>query len=178
MESPLSNPYSASTAELNRDITDGETYVPTLFSVKGRIGRVRYLGYSMAATLLFSFIIVGLTAAMPALAMLSLVLYIPMLAATTILAIRRLNDMDQSGWWSIAMFVPLVNFFVGLWLLFGRGTQGGNSYGPAPSANTRGVILLAWILPGIFIVGILAAVAIPAYQTYVQKAQAAKAQGF
>jgi uncharacterized membrane protein YhaH (DUF805 family) len=37
--------------------------------------------------------------------------------------IRRLHDMDKSGWYLLLAFIPLVNFFVLLWLLFWPGTD-------------------------------------------------------
>lgn len=48
------------------------------------------------------------------------------------LAIKRFHDLDKSGWWILLMFIPIVNFFVQLWLLFGSGTPGTNKFGEAP----------------------------------------------
>jgi len=55
------------------------------------------------------------------------------------------------------------------WLI--PGTDGPNRFGAPPPPNTTGTIVLALILPLVFVVGIVAAVAIPAYQTYAQRAQ-------
>jgi uncharacterized membrane protein YhaH (DUF805 family) len=46
--------------------------------------------------------------------------------------VRRLHDLDRSGWWALFAFVPLVNFIFGLYLLFKRGTEGPNRYGADP----------------------------------------------
>jgi hypothetical protein len=64
--------------------------------------------------------------------------------------------------------------FVGLIWLFKSGTPGSNRFGAPPPPNTTGVKVLACIAPAIAIIGILAAIAIPAYQDYVTRAQEAQ----
>ena len=46
--------------------------------------------------------------------------------------VRRLHDLDLSGWWMLLMLVPLVNFFFALYMLFFKGTDGPNQYGEDP----------------------------------------------
>ncbi len=46
--------------------------------------------------------------------------------------IRRCHDLDRSGWWMLLSFIPLINFFFGIYLLFIRGTYGANRFGPDP----------------------------------------------
>jgi uncharacterized membrane protein YhaH (DUF805 family) len=61
-----------------------------------------------------------------------LALFLPTWAVT----IRRLHDLDRSGWWSLLMLVPLIGWF---WLLFWfctRGTVGSNRFGPDPLQDT------------------------------------------
>ena len=104
MELILNNPYAAPNADLTRVVNDGQTYVPQMFSMKGRIGRVRYLSYSMVLALivmLFVGILTGVLAAInPVLVGLAAIGYLPALAVSFIMAVRRLNDLDQRGWWS------------------------------------------------------------------------------
>lgn len=45
------------------------------------------------------------------------------------LAIRRLHDMNLSGWWVLLYFVPIVGNIAPWVLLFIRGTDGPNKYG-------------------------------------------------
>jgi uncharacterized membrane protein YhaH (DUF805 family) len=176
----LNNPYSASSVAMT-DMSGDDTYEPSLFSFSGRIGRVRYLAYTMSFFLIVSLamgvLVAILTAANPAYravaAYLPLLSYIPIIVYTVIAAKRRLNDLDQSGWLSLIILIPLVNFLFGLYLIIARGSEGNNSHGPVPSPNTAATILGALILPLVAIIGILAAVAIPAYQTYAQKSRAA-----
>lgn len=50
---------------------------------------------------------------------------IPLLWVT----VRRLHDLDFSGWWAVLVFAPFVNLLLCLVLLFKKGTVGMNSYG-------------------------------------------------
>ena len=49
-----------------------------------------------------------------------------------LLMIRRLHDLNCSGFWVILVFVPLVNIVFFLWLLIKKGTEGDNDYGADP----------------------------------------------
>lgn len=60
------------------------------------------------------------------------VLGIFQLAANIMMGVRRLHDLDKCGWWMLLLFVPLVNLFFCLYLLFFKGTEGPNEYGDDP----------------------------------------------
>ncbi len=172
----MNNPYNAPTADMSTVGNIGETYQPKVFSMSGRIGRVRYLAYSMAisiALLVALAAVAGVAAAVTGgsqgvMLVLGLLFYIPMFAVGFIMAIRRVHDMGHSGWLSLLILVPIAN----LWLLFAPGTAGANEYGPAPVKNTTGVIVAAF-LPFILmvVIGIVAAIAMPAYMGAMSKAQ-------
>ncbi|QNH61333.1 DUF805 domain-containing protein [Hymenobacter sediminicola] len=53
-------------------------------------------------------------------------------AAVAMLAVRRLHDLHLSGWYTLALLVPLVNLPAYLLLLVLPGTPGVNPWGPAP----------------------------------------------
>ena len=94
---------------------------------------------------------------------------------SVVLARRRLHDLGKNGWLSVLILIPLIGLFFWLWMVFGPGDAQSNEYGPPPGPNTTGVIILGWALPVIvFLGGILAAISIPAYQDYVNKARAAQ----
>lgn len=57
----------------------------------------------------------------------SLALLIPSIAA----AVRRLHDLDKSGWFLLLAFIPLVNIWL-IVLLASEGTRGPNQYGADP----------------------------------------------
>ena len=86
--------------------------------------------------------------------------------------VRRLNDMNYSGWFLLLAFVPVVNMIFTIALLLLPGTDGQNDYGPPPPVNGPGAILTAFILP-VAMLGVLAGVAIPSYNEYTERARAA-----
>ncbi len=173
--SETNNPYT--TPEATVAVMDDETYQPKFLSASGRIGRLRYLAYAIGSVFLLNLLsgvlltvlAVGTGEVMAVTSAVVLYYILPIIPAV-IYAIRRLNDLDKSGWFSILLFIPLVNFLLALFLIFAGGTKGTNRYGPAPTANTPGVIIGGLLLP-VAIIGILAAIAIPAYNDYVAKAQ-------
>lgn len=172
---PNTNPYSASNANMEGT---GQTYDPQVFSIEGRIGRLRYLAYSMVSSLV-AFLSIGLLVGVVGAATKSEVvttvgmgiLWIAMIAVSIIVSRRRLHDLEHSGWLAILQLVPALNFFFGLYLLFAPGTRGSNRYGAEPGPNNVLVILAACIFPIIVVVGILAAIALPAYSAYTKKAR-------
>ncbi|MYN10916.1 DUF805 domain-containing protein [Pseudoduganella aquatica] len=183
------NPYSAPSADLS-GLAPGkdQTYEPKLFAWRGRIGRLRYMAYLFAASLANMIpvtILMGVLGAagilssnQDAIVAISTLLYLPLLVLSFVLAKRRFNDVNRSGWFSLLLWVPLVNFIVSLYLVFARGDEGDNDFGPAPSPNTLLIKIVGLVFPVLFMVGIIglmAAVTIPAYQSYVQKAQARSA---
>lgn len=175
---PASTPYAGSESR----------YQPRLFQVKGRLGRVRYFVYAMTITLIVYIAIAAVTAlaavagqsaSEPGGVMFSVMMVILALGGlfaavmSIIYGVRRLNDMNMSGWLILLMFVPLANFVMALVMLFVPGSKGENKYGAAPAANGGGLIaalaIMLLVMVGWF--GILGAVALPAYQDYVQRAQ-------
>jgi uncharacterized membrane protein YhaH (DUF805 family) len=186
----LNNPYTAPTADIV-DMTDDEIYEPKLFAFSGRIGRWRYLGYSALMMLIFMLIVsvlgavagVGMVAmrsngsngSMVFVGILMLFTYVPMIVMHFALMRRRLNDLDQTGWLSLLTFVPFLGILFWLYMIFAPGTKGSNRFGPMPSPHSFWIVIAALMVPLIFI-GILAAVAIPAYQQYVMRAKAARIQ--
>ena len=54
---------------------------------------------------------------------------IPSIAA----GIRRLHDIDKSGWWMLIGLIPLVGLIVMLVFFCLRGTDGENRFGPQPN---------------------------------------------
>ena len=55
---------------------------------------------------------------------------LPSLAAS----IRRLHDIDRTGWWVLLWFVPIVGMIVLIVFFVQRGTAGTNRFGPDPLA--------------------------------------------
>ncbi len=53
---------------------------------------------------------------------------LPNLAVT----VRRLHDLDKSGWWVLICLIPLVGLVVLIYWFIQPGTSGPNRYGPEP----------------------------------------------
>lgn len=58
----------------------------------------------------------------------SLALLLPNIAV----AVRRLHDVDRSGWWVLLSFIPIIGLLVLLFWYVQRGTESENRFGPNP----------------------------------------------
>lgn len=172
------NPYAAPRAAV-ADVYDdesGQTQPVKWFSAKGRVGRLRYLAYSLVGYLvmLLGAIVVGIVAGAvgkgSAAGWLGIAAAIPYLIFMVLLTIQRSHDMDWSGWTAILAFIPLVGL---IWLI-NSGTAGSNRFGAPPPPNGLLVKIGGLMFPILFLIGILAAIALPAYQDYTKRAKAAQ----
>jgi len=162
----MQNPYGAPRAMVG-DAAE-EFQEVKILAVSGRIGRARYVVYSIVLSLLLMFVAGAATAFMGDFGVAVLVVaYIAMFVISIMLTIQRSHDFNMSGWFSLLMLVPLLNLL--FW--FVPGTDGGNRFGAKTPPNSTGVIVGVWIVPAVFVIGIIAAVSIPAYQDYVKRAQ-------
>ncbi|ENW94058.1 DUF805 domain-containing protein [Acinetobacter dispersus] len=153
-------------------------------SANGRFGRLSYLGWNMLLGL--SMFILGIIAAIfvPAftnsstnilvylLGSLFIIIYVAVLYYSFIFSIRRLHDRNQTGWLSLLMLIPLVNFLFFIYLSCAKGDESSNNYG-SPRITKGWEKVLGWIYIILVPISILfiAATAIPAYQNYIQKSQ-------
>lgn len=62
-----------------------------------------------------------------------------------VITIRRLHDMNRSGWFSLFFLLPILNVLLSLYLLFGSGSTGSNRYGAARLTAIWEKIL-AWLM--------------------------------
>ncbi|OTG96622.1 DUF805 domain-containing protein [Acinetobacter sp. ANC 4654] len=153
----------------------------SVLNAAGRFSRFSYLGWN--GLLLLVMMLLGIIVAialpssapdtnqdMPVFAMIILgILYIALIYFSFIFAVRRLHDRNHSGWLSLLMLVPFVNIGMALYLTFAKGDAYANQFG-LPRVTRTWEKVLGWIYVLIFPIGILAAIAIPAYQDYVQRA--------
>ena len=65
-----------------------------------------------------------------------LAILVPSLAVT----VRKLHDIDRTGWWILIGLVPFVGTIVLLVLALFEGTPGANRYGPDPKGATARVV--------------------------------------
>jgi uncharacterized membrane protein YhaH (DUF805 family) len=136
---------------------------------------MRYLAYGIGINFLLMAVMIPLAGAVggasavmggeAAMSMATMLVIGVFYLATFVISImfgkRRLNDLNRSGWWFLLFLIPLVNLIFAIYILFFPGTGGDNNFGPAPVANSTGVLILGWMFPVLMVLGIVAAVAIP-----------------
>lgn len=103
------------------------------FNVDGRARRTEYwmyllvyLGVLIVAGILDAALGVGLIGALVALAHL-----IPSITV----GVRRLHDIDRSGWWLLVALVPLIGWIIAIYWAVKEGDAGSNRYGANPKAE-------------------------------------------
>src|SRR5690606_17854755 len=86
------------------------------------------------------------------------------------IGVQRLHDIGWSGWFLLRNLVPSVGSFFPLVMLLYPGRPDATPFGPPQPPNSRAVKILAalWLL--VPVIGILAAIALPAYQQYLHRA--------
>lgn len=149
------------------------------FTTQGRLGRIHYLLYSMGYTMLgylilgvvtaFTISALGEQTATMVLGLLALVTMLPLFIFSIIWTVRRCHDFNTTGWLALLLIVPLAPLI--FWFI--PGTKGTNRFGNKPKTGPWWGLLLL-IVP----VLILAAIAIPAYQDYVKRAQEMQMNGY
>ena len=159
------NPYQAPAATVADP--GAETQPVKLFSVAGRIGRARYIAYGFGLYFVFGAVAGIAGAALGDVGVVVLALgWIALVVLGFMLTIQRCHDFNMSGWLALLMLVPLVNLI----FLFIPGTDGPNRFGAPTPPNSVGVLVAAWAMPVIMIIGVVAAIALPAYQDYQKRA--------
>lgn len=88
-----------------------------------------------------------------------LVLYIYLVM---VISIRRLHDINRSGWLILLFLLPVVNILLGLYLLLGSGTAGINNYG-LPRETPVWEKILAWLMIIITVLSFLASGSMVSY---------------
>lgn len=101
----------------------------------GRAPRSEYwyyiLGY-VIAYLVLSILggLISQTVSMVLVSLLGLGVLLPSLAV----GVRRLHDVNKSGWWLLIALIPLIGSLILLYFFVQKGTDGPNQYGADPLA--------------------------------------------
>ncbi|MNN04887.1 hypothetical protein D3C81_1176270 [compost metagenome] len=133
----------------------------------------------MLAFLPIGGVILGSFAVSDALAgLLTLVACLALVVISVCIGVQRLHDIGWSGWLWLLNFAPIVGSVFALLMLFMPGSTGPNRYGPPPPPNSRAVKVLAWLIILVPVIGIVAAIAMPAYQDYLMGAPLGEATSF
>jgi len=161
--SVVKNPYATPASKLDLE-AEHDYYEPKLFTFTGRIGRLRYLAYSMVSVfslvLFFSLLTVLITFInqdyVPMFTVsIGAFVYLFMFVLSIMYAKRRLNDLNRSGWWFLLFLVPIANLLLTLYIIFFPGSSENNDYGPMPIENSLIVKIFGLVFPVLFIVSIV-----------------------
>lgn len=154
---PQQTPYAPPRATI--DEYAGQVGELKVNSFKGRIGRMRYLAWSLVLMFAFAIIIAALTAVALLSETLSSILVIGasicMVVISVQVGVQRLHDMGWTGWLWLLNLVPIVNSVFWIIMLVVPGTAGSNRFGPEPPPNSLMVNLLAGLFLLLLFVGVL-----------------------
>jgi uncharacterized membrane protein YhaH (DUF805 family) len=166
------SPYAPPQADLHG--ADEHQYSELkVFSLKGRIGRLRFLAWSLVASaaflaaffaLLTTVSIVSLMVSHPSFLTglgFSTLLGLTILFVNLSIGVQRLHDLGWSGWLWLLSLIPLVGGLLTLLLMILPGPREANRYGPPPPPNSMAVKLLAGVWLFIVIAMVLAAIVRP-----------------
>jgi len=68
-----------------------------------------------------------------------------------VLSRRRLHDLCHPGWWAVLVLLPYLNTIFWQWMVFGKGDDFRNEYGPRPAENSKWIIGTVWFIPGLVV---------------------------
>lgn len=175
-DSAPASPYAPPSANVAEELPEYAELRP--FGVEGRIGRLRYLAWSIslmaAAMAVFGVVAIGFQLSEVVGAIIGVLALVAMAVVSVQIGVQRLHDIGWSGWLLLVNLVPVVGSVFSIIMLVVPGSTAANRFGPPPPPNSTAVKVLSalWLLvPVVF--GILAAIAIPAYQDYTERAQSA-----
>lgn len=163
------SPYAPPRATVGEDLPAFATLKP--FSFVGRIGRLRFLGWTMALTLVT--LAVGSVLAIFGLALIStdstaglilgglvaFILFVALGFVSIQFSVQRLHDIGWSGWLWLLNLVPFVGSFFPFVIMVVPGNATANQYGAPPPPNSTAVKVLAslWVaFIAIILIGALA----------------------
>ncbi|KRP73392.1 DUF805 domain-containing protein [Pseudomonas paralactis] len=162
------SPYAPPRATVGDDLPEFATL--KVFTVHGRIGRLRYLAWTLALTVallvatgIISTVGFAVATASPTIAiilgsLLGFALFVALVVVSVQIGVQRLHDMGWSGWLYLLNLVPVVNSVFPILLLVLPGNAGANQYGAPPPPNSTAVKILAslWLafIPLMLIIGL------------------------
>ncbi|CAA9303898.1 MAG: Inner membrane protein YhaH [uncultured Lysobacter sp.] len=119
------------------------------FNFSGRARRKEYWMFVLFSVIIAIVLgvvdgVLGMTVANGAIGLLGLVYTLAVLIPSIALGIRRLHDIDRSGWWTLIALIPFIGGLVLLVWACSEGTHGDNRFGADPKLDEGdGVAALA-----------------------------------
>jgi len=152
------SPYAPPRAPVGEAVAQFATLKP--FSFDGRIGRLRYLAWTLVLTLVlmavcgvFALVALALigadsTAGLILGGLLALILFVGFAFVSIQITVQRLHDVGWSGWLWLLNLVPFVGTFFPFVTMVVPGNELANRYGPPPPPNTTAVKVLSslWLI--------------------------------
>ena len=126
-EEPKTNNYLSS----SQDCTKKSGL--SIINFKGRLNRKPFLiQFFTLWVLLILFIGYAKPEKGSTLNTISMIVFFSLIPLSMWLFVRRLHDLNHTGWWSICALVPYLNIVFAAYLFFFKGTNGSNKYGQDP----------------------------------------------
>lgn len=149
IDPPDASPYAPPRAAVETPVLHRELKV---FSIHGRIGRLRYLAWSLVliavGVLVASTCAAIMSVSLVAGGLLSTVAVIALAVVSIQMGVQRLHDIGWSGWFLLLNLVPFLGSFFPFVMLLMPGSATANPYGAPPPPNTRAVKVLCslWLV--------------------------------
>jgi uncharacterized membrane protein YhaH (DUF805 family) len=152
------SPYAPPQARVGEKLPEFAALKP--FSIEGRIGRLRFLAWTLVLSLVtlpvvgvFALIGLGLvsgnsTTGLILGGILAFFLFLAFIVVGVLFSVQRLHDIGWSGWLWLLHLVPFIGSFFPLVIMLVPGNTGANRYGPPPPPNSTAVKVLCalWIV--------------------------------
>lgn len=154
------SPYAPPQANVAEQLPEFGELKP--FGVTGRIGRLRYLAWSlvlilvMAPALGIAALGMGISDTVGIILIAGVTL--AMVVVSVQIGVQRLHDIGWSGWLYLLNLVPIVGSVFPLLMLLIPGNAGANRYGPPQPPNSTAVKVLASLWLVILLLVVIAAV--------------------
>ncbi len=145
--------FEAPEATLTESTPDVKT---SIWSIKGRLGVLKYMSCSIILTIAIVGIMMAIAAASgismsggdptqaqfsPMLAALAVVTMLPLMWIGCAMFIRRLHDLNLSGWFMLVGIIPVIGALFSLFVICAPGMKEGNKFGqPAKTAAWEKVL--------------------------------------
>lgn len=105
----------------------------TFFTLDGRLSRLPYFK-CIVMIWIISAVVAWLidSSSSTLISLIGIVVSLAMIGVSISFSVRRLHDIDKSGWFLLIAIIPLIGFLFQLYLIFAKGTEGVNRFGEDP----------------------------------------------
>jgi uncharacterized membrane protein YhaH (DUF805 family) len=115
-----------------------------LFSTQGRANRSWYLWHILLDDLAMftagvGLIVLSVVTGVPFFILPAIGVFVGGFWAGVCITIKRLHDLERPSWHWWLLLVPIYNMYLGLVLLFQKGTDGPNEFGTDPLASAKAI---------------------------------------